>query len=120
VPDGLELADLAAERLALQGVGQRLVKAALGAGHAARRADQPLALQLPHDVVEALALLAEDCGLGNAHVLEGQQRGVGGVHAELLQALLADHALGVHVHQEQREAVVAGVGVGLGDEHDEV
>ena len=71
-------------------------------------------------MVEALADLAQDGRLGHAHVLEGQQRGVGGVHAELLQALLADHARQVHRHQEQGEAVVAGVGVGLGDEDDRV
>ena len=58
--------------------------------------------------------------LGHAHVLEGEQRGVGRVHAELAQLLLADHARRVHVDDEQREAVVAGVRVGLGDEHDEV
>ena len=39
---------------------------------------------------------------------------------ELPQLLLAHHARQVHVDQEQREAVVARVRVGLGDEHDEV
>ena len=34
--------------------------------------------------------------------------------------LLADHARQVHVDQEEREAVIARVGVGLGDEHDVV
>jgi hypothetical protein len=42
------------------------------------------------------------------------------VHAELLQLLLADHARQVHVDDEEREAVVAGVGIGLRDEHDVV
>ena len=42
------------------------------------------------------------------------------MHAELLELLLADHAGAVHRHEEQREAVVAGVGVGLRDEHDHV
>ncbi len=105
---------------ALHGVLQRHVEAVLGAGDAAGRADQPLALELPHDVVEALADLAEHGGGRDAHVLEGQQRRVGGVHAELLEALLADHAGRVHRHEEEREAVVAGVRVGLGDEHDHV
>ncbi len=83
-------------------------------------ADQALALELPHDVVEALAHLAQHRIRRHAHVLERQQRGVRGVHAELLEPLLADHALAVHVHQEQREAVVARVRVGLRHEHDEV
>jgi hypothetical protein len=91
VADHLELADLAPERLALVCVLQRAVERFLRARHAAGGADQALALQLPHDVVEALAHLAEHGGVGHAHVLEGQKRGVGGVHAELLQALLADH-----------------------------
>ena len=86
VADDLEVADRAAERVALLGVLERLLEAPLGAGDAARRADQPLALELPHDVVEALALLAQDRVGRHAHVLERQQRRVGGVHAELLAA----------------------------------
>src|SRR5215212_1439687 len=58
VADDLELADRAPERLALLRVLERLVEYALGARHAPRGADQPLALELPHDVVEALADLA--------------------------------------------------------------
>src|SRR5215213_3583166 len=120
VADRLEAADRASERRSLARVLERLVEALLRAGHAPGRTDQALALELPHDVVEALALLAE-CGLGgHAHVLEREQRGVGGVHPELLELLLADHAGEVHVDQEKREAVVAGVRVRLGDQHDEV
>src|SRR3954470_24385622 len=55
VPDHLEAADGAPERGALLGVLERAVHAALSAGHAAGSPDQPLALELPHDVVEALA-----------------------------------------------------------------
>src|SRR5262249_50887210 len=62
VADHLELADLAAERGALLRVLQGAVEAALRAGDATGGADQPLALQLPHDVVEALADLAEHGG----------------------------------------------------------
>ena len=111
---------LLAEGFALLGVFERAVEAFLRARHAAGGADHALALELPHDVVEALALLAEHRRGGHAHVLEGEQRRVGGVHAELLELLLADHAGGVHRHEEQREAVVAGVGVGLRDQHDHV
>src|SRR5829696_4482641 len=120
VPDHLEAADRAPERLPLHRVLQRPVERLLRGGDAARRADHPLALELPHDVVEALALLAEQCIDGHAHVLERQQRRVGSVHAELLQLLLAHDPGQVHVHDEQADAVVAGVGIGLGDEHDEV
>src|SRR3954451_23314123 len=120
VADDLEVADLAAERLALQRELQGHLHAALGARDAARGADQPLALELPADVVEALALLAEHRRGRHADVLEGEQRGVARVHAELLELLLADDAREVHRHEEQRDAAVAGVRVGLGDQHDHV
>ena len=42
------------------------------------------------------------------------------MHAELDQLLLAYDARRVHVDQEEREAVVSGIGVGLGHQHDEV
>ncbi len=73
----------------------------LGARHAAGRADQPLALELPHDVVEALADLAQDGRGGHADVLEGQERRVRGVHPQLLELLLANHSWRVHRHQDQ-------------------
>src|SRR3954467_11947526 len=72
VADPLEVPDLAAERPPLERVGQRAVERPLGAGDAARRADQPLALELPHDVVEALADPAEHRAAGHADVVEGQ------------------------------------------------
>src|SRR3954451_6290581 len=52
VADDLEVADLLAERLALERVAHRHLEAPLRAGDAPGRADQPLALELPHDVVE--------------------------------------------------------------------
>src|SRR5436853_625629 len=57
---------------------------------------------------------------GYCPLWERQQRRIGGMHAELLQALLADHPRAVHRNQEQREAVVARIRVGLGHEHDHV
>ena len=77
-------------------------------------------MELPHDLVETLSDLAEHGRLGDANVLKSEQGRVGGMHAELLQLLLADHAGGVHRHEEEAEAVVAGIGVGLGHEHDDV
>jgi hypothetical protein len=71
-------------------------------------------------VVEALADLAEHRRVRHADVLEGEQRGVGGVHPQLLQLALANHAGGVHGDDEEREAVVAGVGVRLRHQHDAV
>src|SRR5581483_1043194 len=62
VADGLVLADGPAEGGPVGGVGERLVEGVAGVGDAARRADEPLRLQLPHDVHEPLADLAEDGG----------------------------------------------------------
>ena len=60
-----------------------IIRSAPGVG--ARGGDQALALELPADVVEALADLAED-GVGrDADVVEGELAGVGGVHPHLLQ-----------------------------------
>src|SRR4029078_10373110 len=96
-----------AEGVTLVRVLEGSVEAGLRAGDAARGADEPLALELPHDVVEALAHLAEGRRCRHADVLEGEERGVRGVHAELLEALLARDAGRVHVDEEEREAVVA-------------
>ena len=120
VADHLELADASPNALRSFAYCERPFEAFCAPATLPRGADQALALELPHDVVEALADLAEHRRRGHAHVLEGQQRRVGGVHAELLELLLADHAGRVHRHEEQREAVVAGVRVGLRHEHDHV
>src|SRR5215217_4531696 len=48
---------------------ERLLHAALGPGDAAGGPDEPLALELPHDVVEALALLAEQRRVRHPDVL---------------------------------------------------
>src|SRR5215207_9077175 len=70
VPGHLEAADRAAERLALHRVAERAVERLLRRRYAAGGADHALALELPHDVVEALSLLAEQRVGGHVHVLE--------------------------------------------------
>src|SRR5205085_2104428 len=70
VADHLEAADRPPERAPLLGVLERAVEHVLGARDRSGRADQALSLELPHDVVEALAWLSEDRGLGDVHVLE--------------------------------------------------
>src|SRR5262245_35718814 len=70
VADHLEVADRAAEGLALLRVVQGALEHALGARHRAGASDHPLALELPGDVVEALALLAEQVRDRHADVLE--------------------------------------------------
>ena len=111
--DRLEFADRAAEGFALLGVLEGLLDHPLGPRVAAGGGDQALALELPGDVVEALADLAEH-GVGrDADVFEGELAGVGGVHAHLLQ-LGGDGEAGdvlavlvAQVDDEEGDAVVA-------------
>ena len=57
------------------------------------RDDQPLLRQFLHQLIEALAFLgAEQAFRRQRHVLEEQFRGVGGIHAELLQLAAAAKA----------------------------
>jgi hypothetical protein len=85
---------------------ERAVERRWAPGDAARRADQPLALELPHDVVEALADLAEHGAVGHAHVLEGQQRRVGACmpsFSSFFSRITPGRSMST---EEQREAVV--------------
>jgi hypothetical protein len=61
-------------------------------------------------VVEALADLAEHRGVGHAHVLEGEQRGVEACMPSFSSFFSRITPGRVHRHEEEREAVVAGVG----------
>ena len=70
--------------------------------------DQPFALELPADVVEALADLAEDRVRGDAEVLEGELAGVGGVHAHLLEV-----GCGVVVVEQYVDQVLAVADFGI-------
>ena len=81
VPVDLELPDRAPERLALLAPPQGLLESDLGAGDRARGPDQALALQLPHEVVETLTHLTEDCVVADLDVVEGKLGGVARVHA---------------------------------------
>ena len=124
--DRLEAADRAAEGLALLGVLEGAVENPFRAGYAADRGHQPLALELPGDVVEALALLAEQVLRGDADVLEGEFARVRGVHPHLLQLAGDAEALDLlallvtYVDDEEADPVVAGVRVGLGHQDDVV
>ncbi len=72
----LEGADGAAEGLALPRVGDGAGEQVLGGADALEAADQPFALQLPHDLLKALALLAQQ-GVGADGDVD--QRQLGGV-----------------------------------------
>ena len=109
VADRLEAPDRPAERLALLRVVERALEGRLHPADGAERHREPLPLEVGHDQVEALVLLAEQVLRGHAHVGERQLAGVGRVPAELLELarhLEAGHALLEH---EEREAVVAAL-----------
>src|SRR5690606_31797676 len=84
VPDGLDVADLAAELLALADVGERpLERPAREADHLAADADAPLVERLDRHLVAA-ADLAEHPVARHAHALEDQLAGARGADAELV------------------------------------
>ncbi len=84
--------------------------------------DQPLLRQFLHQLVEALPFFgAEQARCRQLHVLEEQFGGVGGIHAELLELAAAPEALRiVGLDHEQRDALGAGLRIGLGDDDDQI
>ena len=71
-------------------------------------------------MVEALALLAQQVRAGHPDVLEVQLGGVGGVQAHLVELAAAGEALHAALDDQQREALVAGIGIGAGHDDDQV
>ena len=111
VADRLELADRAAEGLALLGVGDGDLDQALHRADGADRHQQPLPGEVGHDQFEAAVLLAEQVLRRHLDVGEGQLAGVGGVPAHLLQ--LRRHLVAGHLaleHEEGDAAVAALLG----------
>ena len=83
--DDLELGDRLAERLAVARVLRGVLEHALRAGDGTRGGDHALALQLPHEVLEAFALFPDEVGDRHPAAVEGQLGRVRRMHAELLQ-----------------------------------
>ena len=78
---------------------------------------EPFLGQVLHQVDEAHALFAEQVLGGHLHVGERQLCGVLAVQADLVELASALEALHVALDDQQREALGALVGIGLGD-HD--
>ena len=76
VPDGLELADGPPKLGPLLDILDRFVQGNLRPGHGGYRPVQALGLQFPHDVVEALPLLAQDIFGGNPAILKDEFGGI--------------------------------------------
>jgi len=115
VPDGL------AEGLAVLHVVDGVLQAGLEHGRGAQRDREALLRQLFHQRVHALALAAEDVAGGNAHVVEEELGGVGGMLADLVELAAAAEARAVGLDEDQAHRLGAGLGgIGLGDQDDQV
>ena len=79
---------------------------------------QALPLEVGHDQREALVQAAEQVLFGDEHILEADRGRVGGVPAELVELRGAD-ALAA-VDDQEGDAVVAALGVGLHGRDDEM
>src|SRR5215813_13665627 len=96
----LEAAHRHSKSFALASVVDRIANALLHGSHSSERCHQSFALEVFHDVVKTLVLLAEDVARGNAALVEEEFRGVGGQVADLLQLLADREALGLGWEQD--------------------
>lgn len=71
-------------------------------------------------MIEAATLLAQQVGIRDADVLEVQLRGVGEVLAHLVEFAPTGEALHAAFDDQQREALVTGLGIGARHHDDEV
>jgi hypothetical protein len=119
-PVVLEAADRLPERLAVLDVLQCLTPGFACTGDRGDRDGQPLGRQVVHQVVEALARLAEQVVAWHPDVLEVQFGGVGGVQAHLVELAPPFEALHAALNDQQRESLVPGVGICSGDDDHQV
>ena len=110
-----------AEGRALLGVGDGLGEHHVGVADARGRGRHALVLELPHQLLEALAGLAADqVGVRHRNVVERDLGGVARPHPELAELARHAHAGQVGVDQEEGDATVPGTGLALHDAGQEV
>ena len=109
-----------AESLAVLGEFHRFIERPLRAGLRRNRDAEPFLRQLAHQIDEALVFLAQAIGHRHAHIVEEQFRCVGAVLADLVEVAAARKPFGAGFDQNQRGALGALVGVGFGDNDDQV
>src|SRR5262249_22585398 len=107
VPPYLKLEDGTSEGFALGPVTDCIGYREVGHRDRAHRGDQPLPLEVGHDVAEATVLLAEQVTDGDAAILERKLRRVGRVVAELVELARDTESLDVRRKSEERDAVCA-------------
>src|SRR4030095_14069605 len=116
----LEIGKLLTERAALGGIFQRPVDHGFGDGRRTDRLGEALLRQLGHHLRKSLALLSQQVSCGHEDIVEEQFRRVLRLHAEFFQIPAALEAGPVALDDEQRNALCAGMAVGLGRQYDEV
>src|ERR1700722_5958391 len=116
----LETADRLAESLAVLGILQRLPPGLACARDSGDGDGQPLRREVVHQVIEAASLLAQQIRRRHPHVLEGQFGGVLVVQPHLFELASAAETLHARLDDQQREALLAGFGVGTAHHHHQV
>src|SRR6185295_15711762 len=115
----LEVGHRPAERAPALHEGQRLFEDVRRRTDGPQRERESLPLEVAHDLVEPLPLLAEEVGGGYPAVLERQLAGVAGPPAQLVQLAADGEAGRAALDDEEREALVAPGGVRLhGGDHE--
>src|SRR5205814_6388863 len=116
VLDDLEAGYRLAECVAVARVVHRVLEDSLRSCDRARGRDHALALKLPHQVLEAFALLADEVGNRDVAVLEKKLGGVGGVHAQLLERPRDLETLGAFLDDEVVEPGMSAIAPAPGDD----
>jgi hypothetical protein len=116
----LALDDRLAERGSVFSVRNGVLERQARGRRGAHRGDEPLGLEVLHQVHEALVLFTEQVVLGNADRVEEELGRVRSVVADLLELLGHREPRQRGGHEEERTAVRARLGVGLGEERDEI
>jgi len=107
-PRVLEAADRLAERAASAHVLERQLERHPRVGEVQEGRAEPLLGQVAHHVREPLAHLPDDVGVGHAHVVEEQLRGVGFVLPDLVELAPAGEPGHPVLEGEQRDVLLAG------------
>src|SRR5215467_3870752 len=106
----LLLAERAVEGMALAQIGHGVLEGLGGPGQRKHAGHDALSLESGRQLLEAVALDAEEILRGHWAVLEGQLRGVGGAHAHLVELAAHREAGEAPLHEEHGDAVVTAVG----------
>ena len=116
----LEVPDAATELLALLQIGHDLVQAGGHDADADAGQDDPLVVQTGHEDLHPPPLFAQDVLEGDLDILEDQFPGVRAAHPELVEVGGRAEARHRLLDQEGRDALRAGVGIGLGVDDQDV